>query len=143
MEIMKAETINYKSYESIVLKAKDKEVYRADILENGKYITERIYNYYIRNNKQYTDKIEFKNYTMLVKSKDYKKIVTEVIKQYDARDIKKELLDNTNEMLDNIDGALNDVYDNFYVDLNESQKAELNRTIKTTIKKYISKLKVN
>ena len=143
MEIMKAETINYKSYESIVLKAKDKEVYRADILENGKYITERIYNYYIRNNKQYTDKIEFKNYTMLVKSKDYKKKVTEVIKQYDARDIKKELLDNTNEMLDNIDGALNDVYDNFYVDLNESQKAELNRTIKTTIKKYISKLKVN
>lgn len=119
----------------------DKEGYSIDILADNKYITEKVYNNYTRNNNKYLDLIEFKNYTMVIHSEEYQKIITEVLKQFDTRDIKKELIDNFNDMLYNFNETLNDCYEIHNItELTGEQKEELNEIVKAAIKNYINKL---
>lgn len=128
-------------YDLKINESRAAEEYEIDILENEKYITEKVYNNYTRNHKKYIELLEFKDYRIIVKSSDYKKIITEVLQKYDSRNHKKELLDNINNMLYDFEDTLNDCYEIHNItELSEEQKEELNEIVKAAIRNYIEQL---
>lgn len=135
------QTIKKDDYELIVWKYQDREEYNIEILENGKPITDKIYNYYKKNHKKYIDNIANSNCSGIrINTKEYEKILYEILEKYDTRDTKKELIDNTEDMLWEIDEALEGCYDSHFMDLTKEQKKELNKIIKTNIRNYINEL---
>lgn len=139
---MKTEQIIKKgNYEVIACKYENREEYNIEILENGKSITYKIYNYYKKNHKKYIDNISNVNCSGIrINTKEYEKILYEILEKYDTRDTKKELIDNTEDMLWEIDEVLEGCYDSHFMDLTKEQKKELNKIIKTNIRNYINEL---
>ena len=128
-------------YEVVVVKHREREEYRVDILENGKYISSKIYNHYEKNRAYYNNlKIGLKNYALMINDNNYEKIIVEVLNKYHNRDKRAELLDNTKDLLLDINEILDNALDNCYIDLNKEQRSELTEIVKAAIKNYVEEL---
>lgn len=146
METMKTVIKNYKVF---LQEAKENTGYKVYIINSNeekfdKCISERVCNNYIRNKEnKYNSLLRIDKYPFTLdvdNLEDAEKIVKDMIEVYDSRDKKEELKNNVIDSFKTTEDLINDCCYNFYIDITDQQKEDLEIIIQSSVLDYVNSL---
>lgn len=145
---MKTKKTVIKNYKVFLQEEKENTGYKVYIIDSNekkfdKCISERVCNNYIRNKEKYNEFIKTDKYPFTIgvdDIEDAEKIVKDMIQIYDSRDKKEELKNNMIDSFEITEDLINDCCYNFYIDITDEQKEDLEIIIQSSVLDYINSL---